>query len=469
MNIMALAFGWLLPCVMGGLIVATLPGRDNVQTQPGAIAWVLGTGVFVGALALTLLLRTASLAGIAFGATIFIVPMLAITVVLGWRLWPRQRHAMREAVMRTTRDFCGLGLTGAWRIAWLALLAWLALRFALLLTEVVVRPLYPWDAWTQWATKAKVWYELGTMAPFVRFDQWIANAGAGFIDAGPHYPATVPLLMVWSNILLGHWDDALMNLPFWILAVGFCLAIYGFLRLEGVGELGSLAGAWLVSALPLANTHVALAGYADLPLAQYFALAALAGYRWSRQRDWSSAVLAVLFAAACPMIKIPGIVWMATLAPGLVVAMLPRRGPRLVLVGFAACMLALLALAQTQPVVLGYSLHLDFAPDWGALGNSYFLFGNWHLLWYGVIAAALAGRRQLLQPPLAVLTVVIIAGLLFLFFVFGFTNARDWVTDQTTVNRATLHLAPLICVWMLLVFHAWARVRASPAPAVATA
>jgi len=32
-----------------------------------------------------------------------------------------------------------------------------------------------------------------------------------------------------------------------------------------------------------------------------------------------------------------------------------------------------------------------------------------------------------------------------------------WVEDQSTVNRATLHLAPLIMVWMLLAFRAWAR------------
>ena len=31
-----------------------------------------------------------------------------------------------------------------------------------------------------------------------------------------------------------------------------------------------------------------------------------------------------------------------------------------------------------------------------------------------------------------------------------------WVTDQTTVNRATLHLAPLVAVWMVLAFRAFA-------------
>ena len=46
---------------------------------------------------------------------------------------------------------------------------------------------------------------------------------------------------------------------------------------------------------------------------------------------------------------------------------------------------------------------------------------------------------------------------MFLIFGFAFTNARIWVEDQSTVNRATLHLAPLLFVWVMLVFRAWAR------------
>src|SRR5207248_7840187 len=62
------------------------------------------------------------------------------------------------------------------RIAWIVLLAWLAFRFATLAVEIASRPLYPWDAWSQWATKARVWYELRHMAPFVPGEAWLAGA-----------------------------------------------------------------------------------------------------------------------------------------------------------------------------------------------------------------------------------------------------------------------------------------------------
>ena len=456
-----LFLGAALTWAAGVALVLTLPRSSPLLVEAGGPPWLLGAGVFAGSFLVTLVMRTTSLAGLAFSVAAIAVPLAVLAATFGYFGWRRERPGMRTAWAGSPRTLPAGTLAGGWRLLWWLLVGWLALRFALLLAEVLVRPLYPWDAWTQWATKARVWYELRTMAPFVKPDIWFAAPGAGFVDAGAHYPATVPLLMVWANVLLGRWDDTLMNFPFWLLALGFCLAIYGFLRREGFGPVGAVTGAWIVSGLPLANVHVALAGYADLPLAYFYALAALAAYRWARTREWADALLALLFAAACPLIKIPGIVWVLTLVPGLVVALAPRHGLRIVMTGFAACALALLALAQTTPRILGYALHLDFAPDWAALGDSYFLLGNWHLLWYGVIAAAVLARRLSFTPPLAMLSVVLFAGLLFLFVVFGFTNAREWVTDQTTVNRATLHLAPLMAVWMLLAFRAWSQARAA--------
>lgn len=83
--------------------------------------------------------------------------------------------------------------------------------------------------------------------------------------------------------------------------------------------------------------------------------------------------------------------------------------------------------------------------------------GNWNLLWYGALAVAVLARRHLLSREVAPYTAMVAAGLMFLLFGFAFTSARAWVEDQSTVNRATLHLAPLVIVWMLLSFRAWAR------------
>jgi hypothetical protein len=452
-----LVLGWLVAWALGAGVVAALP-RKGSRGAPGAEwAWTLGCGWFVGAFLLTLWMRALSAAGVPFSVAAIGAP-LALLAALALTLARRRRPGSWGAELRgALRVLAGADLAGWARAAWLALLSWLALRFVLLGGEVVLRPLYPWDAWTQWATKARVWYELKTMVPFVQAAEWLEANGAAYYDAAPHYPGTVPLWQVWSSLLLGRWDDALMNLPWWCTGLALALAIYGFLRAMDFDPLAALVGTWLVAAMPILEVHVALAGYADLPMAAYLTLAALAGYRWLQSRSPQDLVPALLFAAALPLIKNPGRVWLPLLLPGLIVALAPRYGLRIVAGAFAAAAATLLVLAQTNVVLLGYRLHLTLDLPWHGLIDAYFTYANWGLLWYAVAAAVILGHRQLLAPAIAPLTVVVGGGLMFLVFGFAFTNARIWVEDQSTVNRATLHLAPLLFVWVLLVFRAWAR------------
>ena len=476
MDLIGLLLGLALVWAFGIACLAAMPRRAAQAEEPGGIAWLIGAGGLAGLFLATLWLRVLSFAGIHFGIVAIALPLLVATLALGgWAVRRGRRgtpvsvrEPLRDSLSRMLAELSGRSQSGAARTLWRVLLAWLALRAALLFTEVVTHPLYPWDAWTQWATKARVWYELGHMVPFERADAWFAAGGTTYFDAGPHYPGTVGLMQVLAGNFLGRWDDTLMNLPFWMLAVAFAFAVYGALRAMEFPALWALTGTWLVSSLPLANTHVALAGYADLPLAIYFCAAILACTRWLKTREPADAALALLLLAACPLLKIPGRVWALLAVPALIVGLLPRIGSRVVAGGYAAALFGLLLLAQTSPVIMGYHLHLEFAPDWKALANSFLLYDNWHLLWYGAIAVALLGRSQLLAPQVAPLTVVIAGGVIFVAFVLLFTNARDWLSDQSTVNRATLHVAPLVVIWMLVVFRAWAQALEVPAPDTGT-
>ncbi len=439
-----LTLGWALVWAFGIAAIAVTTRLPALE-RPGERAWVAGCGFFVGAFLLTLWMRGVSLAGVRFSLASIGLPIAVATIVLGWLGWKR--------LLTTTAPHAPM--SRGLRVLVIALAAWLAFRFIVLLLDVVWTPLYPWDAWIQWATKSRVWYELGRIVPFGRSEAWFAANGAIWFDASPNYPATVPLWQVWSSVALGRFDDALMNLPWWLTAVAFAIAVFGALRGADFGVGGAWIGTWLVSSLPLANVHVALAGYADLPMAAYFALAALALWRWSLRRALDDAVLAAVLAIACTTIKTPGIVWALCLVPGVVLAMMPRHGPRIIAFGLFAALMTLAVLAQTSPVILGYRLHLDFAPAWQALTDSLFLLGNWHLLWYAAIAVAIGAWRDVRSPELAPLAVVLAAGLVFLLVAFSFTNARNWVTEQTTVNRAVLHIAPLALVFTLLAARAW--------------
>ncbi|MBS0321704.1 MAG: hypothetical protein JSR18_14255 [Proteobacteria bacterium] len=465
MSATVVALGWVLVWLAGAAIVDAGRRLARAPSTPGIQAWVAGSGFFVGAFLVTLWMRVLSLVGVPFGALVLGLP--AVVVLVAWGAWRRRQRASPRPGLRACADaLLARGLPVPARIAWCVLLAWLAVRFVVLWMSVVTQPLYPWDAWIQWATKARVWYELRRVVPFVDVAHWLAANGAAYTDAAPGYPGTVPLWQAFSATLAGRWDDALINVPAWFVAVALIVAVYGYLRGTGFAALGALAGAMVVGTLPLLDIHVALGGYADLPMAAYYAVAAMATLRFVQSRSPFDAGVALLLAIACPLVKTPGIVWGATLVVPLVVGLLPRYGLRIAGAGFAAALLGLLVLAQTSPRILNYQLHLEFAPPWSALFDSLFMLGSWNILWYGVVAAALLGGRRLLRRDLAPATMLVAAGVLFLFIVFAFTNARAWVETQTTVNRALLHLAPLLAVWMMAVFRArFADAAAPVAPA----
>ena len=474
MSAVALAVGSMLPWLLGMTALAATRDKARAADAAGEVAWIAGAGYLAGAFGLTLWMRLLSVAGVRFGVLAIAAPLAVATIALAYVAWRRDGAALGSAVRSALRALIvSPGLTGGLRVFWVLLVVWLALRFVLLGLAVSWQPLYPWDAWIQWATKARVWYELGRIAPFALPDGWFAANGAVYFDAAPHYPPTMPLLQVWTNLVLGRWDDALMNWPWWQIAVALSLAVYGGLSRLGAAAAPALFGAFVVASLPLANAHVALAGYADLPLAAYYTVATLAFLQWAATRNASDAVLAAFLAFACTQIKNPGLFWALTLVPGVLVTLMPRNGPKIAVGGLVLAVVLLVVFAQANVTIFNYRLHLDFDPAWRALGDSYFLLGNWNLLWYAVVGLAVLGWRQLLAPALAPLTAVVIAGALFLFVVLVFTNARAWVTDQTTVNRATLHLAPLIAVFLVQGFRAfaasWSAAHPAPASSAATA
>jgi hypothetical protein len=447
----ALLFAMALPWLLG---VALLLALDWPRNEASGVASALrfGFGYMIGAVVLTLWMRALSVAGIAFGRSSIALPLLAVAVALLVYATRKQRPSF-AGLAGTARSLTAPDLSRWQRAVWALLLVWLALRFGLLAAETGWRPLYPWDAWVQWATKARVWYELGRIAPFVDAPTWLAGAPGAYFDASPHYPATAPLLQVWTCIVLGRWDDSAMNWPWFAMLVSLTFAVYGALRGEGVAPLIALFGAYFVASLPLLDVHVALAGYADLPMAVVYTLAALATYRWCLGRDARDGTVALFLALACPLIKNPGVIWMLTLVPGVIVALFPRRGLRVLGIGAATILLALLILVRTEPVILNYHLHPNYSPAWMELVRSYFLMGNWNMLWYALVVIAFIGARRLIQVPLVALTAITVTGLAFLMFVFAFTDAAVWLADLTTANRATLHIAPLLIVLGVLTWH----------------
>ncbi|CAN5428116.1 hypothetical protein BH11PSE11_BH11PSE11_02200 [soil metagenome] len=439
--------------LLAGLILPWLLGVVWLRVRwlkPVETNWptLLGYGYLAGALATTIVMRLLDLTGakLSFGSV-----GLTLCVLIAAGVWAGNGTPLR---------FRDLGaewrpLANWQKVAFGGLLAIILIRMAGLGMELIWRPLFPWDAWSQWATKSRVWFELGHLVQFVSNDVWLAGTvPAAYTDPAPNYPPAISLLQVWTCYSLGRWDDALMNLPWLQCAAALGLAFYGQARSWKVPPLPALLCTYFLLSLPILDAHVALAGYADLFMGAIYGMAAMAFFQWTKSRDrWQGAV-AILFGLGCAFIKQPGILWILTFVPAVMVARMPRAG----LIGAGALAIAgvlvLIVLGEVGNFYLfGYPVRLHYVSVWGPLAQNLLMLDNWHLYWYLVAAALLVSLPRLLDSRMRALTVLVAGAFAFLLVVFFFTAVNAWAEDFTTVNRAFLHMSPMLLFYVLVLIY----------------
>lgn len=446
-----LAAGLALPWLAGFAVVRALLARYAVRDNGVAI----GYGHFAGVLLVTLLLRAFDRAGLGLA---LLPTALTLIVIAGSALFFTRRIPVAPADAAST-----MAAPPAWQ-RWLAFAAFalIAIKAGTLAIDVVYRPLFAWDAWSQWGTKAKAWSGLGAMVPFVDFSTWLARDGIAYTDTAAHYPATVPLLQTWMTLMLGRWDDSMMNVPWLAGFVALAIGMYAQLRRLGVDQAPAAIAAYVATSAPLLGVHVALAGYADFHTAAVYALAVLALAEWETTRARSALVLLVVPAALLPLLKVPGIAWLGTIAIGFVVATWGTTRMRIV-AGAALVLAATTAIAllmgQGRVIVAPAAEQQRIVES---LARHLFAFGSWNLVWYLIPLAIIIAWREVLRSKAVAITLA--CGFGFLVWTFFFTRAGDWVVDYTTVNRALLHIMPAAVAFAALVLDRAARY---PVPAAA--
>jgi len=447
----ALALPWLLGMLWVHWLIPSL--------DVGRRLLVLGYGYLAGVMAITLLMRGLDALGFRLDLVnllCLVLPLIGMGALVAYRI---------------RRPLGGSGLSGAYlELPWwqkllaAALLALVALRLGGFWLEVFWRPLYPWDAFMHWATKARVWTDAQAILPFVNYDQWLSLRGEGvFTDNHPDYPITTPLVQTWMNLVLGHWDDALMNLPWPLLALAGGLAFFGQARVAGLNPMAAAFFSYLLLSLPLLNLQIALAGYADVFMGFFFLAAVMAFYQWCRTREIWQGILAVVFGFSCLMIKNEGLFWLLAFLPGLAALLLPRRWFWLTALLGLLILIMILAFLPPDMKVVGHSLarlNLHYRPDaLIPLLQSLFFYSNWHLLFWlaaallfaQVIGSYLTGQRwpnELFSLAMVLAT----AGGLFL-ILFLVTNFSGGAIRQTAVGRISLHLAPAWLFFALLLYQ----------------
>lgn len=424
----------------------------------------IGYGYLLGIFAVTSILRIWDGLGLALS-------FLPISIlIIGLSIIPLAMNSPSNLYLRDRTTF--VPYDAAWqRLICLLLIAILTIRYGGILLEIIWRPLYPWDAWMNWAPKAKTWFELRELTPFVNRMDWISDSAhlSTYTLGNPQastYPPLVPLIQTWTALGLGIWIDNLTNLPWVLCSIALGFSFYGQGRMLGAKPHTTLLVVFLVLSMPFGNTHTALAGYAELWLATYYALAGMAFINWSQTRSLAQATLCIVFTIACIQTKNPGIIWAATFIPASIFVLLPKRW------GYLTITLAIISIL-TLLYFGGFSLHIanigkliltpenislpglgtfpiTYHPVSGAFVANELIRDNWHLIGWLVLFTV---------PPMILVSIncyqkfpasiLVLSGLLFLYIVFFYTKHYLAAVDNTTVNRAVFHLTPLLCFYML--------------------
>lgn len=464
METLRLTIALFLPWLLG---VVWLRCRWNPASE-GALAMVLGYGYLIGILVTILTMLAIDAVGLSQDFLTILTILTVLTVVgywfsrdIPWRNWGGGLITLGWRGQPTWQKvICGF------------LLALIAVRLTGVALEIVWRPLYPWDAWMNWAPKTKVWFEHKELVPFVDPNTWLNDQTREFytIDAW-RYPPAIPLIQLWMALAIGRWEESFINLPWLFCGMALGLAFYGQARIWGIPALAALIFTYFLLSMPFTGTHIALAGYAELWLSTTYLLAVMAFFHWLRTGDRRQGVLALLLASSLVLIKVPGIVWALTFIPALLVALLPRR----ILVG-SAIAVSIMAMTwflsggfevkisglgrfvfTTETIAIPYigSYSIQYHPGvWEALAQNLFILDNWHLLGYLTVIAFLVALPLIFRDRvLLAMATLIVAGLAFLGIVFFFTHRAAWIIDYTTTNRAIFHMMPVLAYFVLITFY----------------
>ena len=192
----------------------------------------------------------------------------------------------------------------------------LAVYLLALLALTAVQPMTGYDSWALWSVKARAIVLLDGLDPDV-------FASPAYTAIRREYPLFVPALEAIDYRFMRDNETYLVHLQFWFLVAGFFVAAAQLLR-DRISPLLVWPALLLLAVAPRFGRGLAL-GAADLPLALFFGLAVLAGWRHVDRPDARWLALLVTFASAAAVTKREGLAYVAVLFVALLL-LARRRG-----------------------------------------------------------------------------------------------------------------------------------------------
>ncbi|WP_018649219.1 MULTISPECIES: hypothetical protein [unclassified Thioalkalivibrio] len=441
--------------------------------MPGRWPGVLGAGYFLGMLAVAAALLVAERLLGEWHYPGVLAASAGLLVLAIWLCWREASQPLPRTVERHALSAGWLSAPWWIRLVVLVLLALVVIRLGGLLLEVVLRPVYAWDAWYYWSYRARGFLEHGEADAFVSpWTMWRDSVDA--YGQGYRHPALVSLIQLWSALALGRWHESLVNLPWFLAGVALGLLVYGYLRRLGLGIFFAMLGVYLTLSVPLAGMHIGMGGYADIWMVGAMAIAGLGLFALFTERRWQEAIVLVPAMLAMPFLKQAGILFVACVLAAFVFAALPVAWGfvLLALIVFGVVLVVLYVglefnipllgpvILEPERIVLPRGGEFALDPQWGLFFQRLVLEGSWHLLFLlsvaVVVFAVPAAWRDAAHRFAWVLVVSV--GLM-TFVVYAGTVEVDRLLDGTGFGRHLLPLVPVIASWAVLLCADWMGVR----------
>ncbi len=306
-DLLALAFANLCVLAAGHGVLRAAGIRPRWADLP----WALGVAYLAGAAAVGVL-----------GSALLVLG-LALT---RWQLLLLCGAVLAAGLARrgTLRRPDRAGTTGWTRILPLAT----SLVLGILAVDLAVQPLWTDDAWSTWAAKATSIAALGGLDPSLLTSGSVFNAD---------YPLLVPVLELVALRFCGI-PNELVPLQLGVVFLVFPAALVALLR-DRARPVVLWIVAFAVAVAPSLQIQTASA-VADVPLAVFFALAGVAGWRGVEDGEGAMLGLAAVFGAAAVATKVEGAVFVVLLLVGLGVAAVRLGRPLRALVATALAIAA---------------------------------------------------------------------------------------------------------------------------------
>ncbi len=195
----------------------------------------------------------------------------------------------------------------------------------------------------------------------------------------------------------------------------------------------------------------------------------MAFINWLLTKNKVQAILVWISVLACIQTKRPGVIWVAALLPAFALALLTNRWRNIALlaslIGISlwfyldgiSINIPIMGKLTITPQLISIPQFGNFDIAYHQVGRSFkvnsLIWSNWHIFgWLIFIIFIPVFIRNVGIPLLLVPSILLLTGFLFIIVVFFLTSYCNTALDNTTINRAAIHILPAFMYFLLFSF-----------------